>query len=229
MSLLGVGKDEYEFREWNRIFPGNRHPIYSIPARRDGKDIRIDRRTTREDLQAWVDHIDSIIDGRLDRRGIIQTVSYERQRFLFDHSRHREHFLGNTADPDSDTAAEIAEEFRVAVPPRILVSPSFSTGWDFPGRECEYIVLCKVPFKGNGSKVQKVREERDPQYGAYGAMLEMVQGAGRGMRSSDDQCEVFVVDGHVNWFLFQNKNLAPGWFVRGLRKVVEIPEPPEKL
>src|SRR5215471_13301108 len=229
MALLGVGKDEYEFREWQRIFPGNRHPIYSIPARSNGKEIRIDRRTNQDDLLAWVDHIDSIIDGRLDRRGIIQTVSYDRQRFLMDHSRHRDLFMGNTSDPDSETASAIAQDFKNAQPPRILVSPSFSTGWDFPQQECEYVVICKVPFKGNGSKVQKVREERDEQYGAYGAMLEMVQGAGRGMRSADDQCEVFVVDAHINWFVFQNKNLAPGWFVRGIRKVVDIPSPPVRL
>jgi len=230
MALLGVGKDEYEFREWQRIFPGNRHPIYSIPAKnQDGRDIRIDRRSNGSDLIRWVDHIDRIIDGRLDRKGIIQTVSYERQRFLLDHSKHRDLFLGNTADPDSETATGVAAEFRRSRPPAILCSPSFSTGWDFPKQECEYVVICKVPFKGNGSKVQKVREERDPQYGAYQAMLEMVQGSGRGMRSADDQCEVFIVDGHVNWFVFQNKNLAPGWFVRGMRKVVDIPEPPVRL
>jgi Rad3-related DNA helicase len=229
MSLLGVKGEDYEFREWQRIFPANRHPIYSSPARYEDKDVRVDRRTTDRQLQAWVDHIDHIIEARLDRKGIIQTVSYDRQRFLMDHSRFRDHFMGNTNDPESDSASEVAEAFRKASAPKILVSPSFSTGWDFPGSECEYVVICKVPFKPNQGKVQKAREERDEKYGAYLAMIEMVQASGRGMRSSEDRCEVFIVDGHCGWFMAQNKFLAPEWFVRGVRKVAEVPQPPEKL
>lgn len=229
MSLLGVGREDYEFREWQRIFPANRHPIYSIPARVDGKDVRVDRRTTDQQLRAWVDHIDLIIDMRLDRKGIIQTVSYDRQKFFMEHSRHAGIMMGNTQDPESDSAAEAAERFKKMPAPCLLVSPSFNTGWDFPGDSCEFIVICKVPFKPNRGKVQKAREERDKQYGAYQAMIELVQGAGRGMRSAEDRCEVFLCDGHVSWFLNQNKALAPDWFVKGVRRVMEVPKAPEKL
>jgi Rad3-related DNA helicase len=229
LGLLGVGKEHYEFKEWQRIFPAHRHPIYSIPARYQDKDVRIDRRTTEEQMHAWVEHIDKIIEGRLDRKGIIQTVSYDRQKYLFEHSRHSQHFIGNTNDPDSETASQIADAFRRSRAPQVLVSPSFATGWDFPGEGCEYVIVCKVPFKPNQGKVQKAREERDKQYGAYLAMIDLVQSAGRGMRSADDRCEVFVVDGHLSWFLHQNSSLAPQWFVHGVRKMAEIPKAAEKL
>lgn len=229
LGLLGVRKEDYEFKEWARIFPANRHPIYNSPARYDGKDVRVDRKITDVQLRAWVEHIDCIIDGRTDRKGIIQTVSYDRQKYLMEHSRHTGIMLGNTQDPDSETASEIADVYKKSKVPCVLVSPSFSTGWDFPGEYCEYIVICKVPFKPNQGKVQKAREMRDKQYGAYLAMIEMVQGAGRGMRSAEDRCEVFVVDGHMGWFLSQNGSLAPDWFVKAVRKVAEIPRAPEKL
>lgn len=229
LGLLGVKREDYEFREWQRIFPANRHPIYNIPAKVDGADVRIDRRTNDVQLRAWVEHIDKIIDGRRDRNGIIQTVSYDRQKYLMERSRNSDLMIGNTQDPESENAEEIAKVFRCTSTPRILVSPSFSTGWDFPGKECEYIVICKVPFKPNHGKVVKAREEKDPQYGAYMAMIDMVQGAGRGMRGVEDRCEVFVVDGHLGWFLGQNKGLAPDWFVKAVRKVLEIPKAPEKL
>lgn len=229
MSLLGVSKDDFEFREWQRIFPANRHPIYSLPARDDGKEIRIKHTTPQAQLLKWVEHIDRIIDGRLDRKGLIQTVSYDRQKFFMEHSRHSAIMIGNTNDAESATALEKAEEFRKSAAPRILVSPSFATGWDFPGRECEYVVICKVPFKPSQGKVQKAREAKDAQYGLYMTMIELVQGAGRGMRSAEDRCEVFVTDGNLTWFLNQNKSLAPAWFVQGLRKVVEIPKAPERV
>ncbi|PWT88243.1 MAG: hypothetical protein C5B54_10925 [Acidobacteria bacterium] len=230
MGLLGVKKEDYEFKEWNRIFPAKRCPIYSIPAQNnEGKEVRIQYGTNGEDLTCWIEHIDTIIDTRTDRNGIIQTVSYERQRYLFDHSRHRDLFIGNTADANSQTAQDVADEFKRSPKPAILCSPSFATGWDFPKKECEYIIVCKVPFPPNQGKVQKARKERDPAYPAYQAMMQLVQSAGRGMRSADDQCEVFIVDGHVNWFVWQNKHLAPIWFSKAMRKVFEIPRPPEKL
>ena len=230
MGLLGIGKDKFSFKEWPRIFPANRHQIYSIPARgNDGKEVRVDRRTTDSDMRAWVAHIDDIIGGRLDRKGLIQTVSYDRQRYLLENSVYSKYMVGNTSDPDSDSALEVAEEFRKRVAPCILVSPSFARGWDFPGDQVEFIVICKVPFKPNNGKVQKAREERDPQYGSYLAMQEMVQSAGRGMRSAMDRCEVFICDGHVNWFLYKNKSMAPEWFVNTVRKVGSIPKAAEKL
>ena len=137
--------------------------------------------------------------------------------------------LGNSSDPDSDSAVEVAEEFRRRPAPAILVSPSFAQGWDFPREQCEYIVICKVPFKPGVGRVMRAREEKDPQYGSYLAMQEMVQSAGRGMRSADDRCEVFVTDGHLNWFLYKSRALAPSWFVDAVRKVREIPDAPPRL
>jgi Rad3-related DNA helicase len=234
LHRLGVKKGEYEFQEWERIFPANRHPIYSIPAVKEGRDgkrveIRIDRRTQEGDYKVWMAHIDRIIAARLDRKGLIQSVSYDRQKYIIDNSRFSHLMLGNTADPDSASAVEVAENFRQADPPAILVSPSFSMGWDFPDVECEYIIICKVPFKPGHSKVMKQREARDKSYGSYNAMQELVQSAGRGMRSEGDRCEVMVTDGHVTWFMHVNKHLAPNWFANAVRKVVEIPKPPEKL
>ena len=230
LGLLGVSRGEYEFREWPRVFPANRHPIYLCPARGDdGKEVRVDRRTTEADMGLWLEHLDRILDGRLDRRGIIQTVSYDRAKYILDSSRHRDSMLGNTSDPDSETAVEIAEEFRRREPPAILVSPSFAIGWDFPGVECEYIIVCKVPFKPSMGKVGRAREQRDAQYSAYLTMQELVQGCGRGMRSEDDRCEVFVTDGHLGWFLGKFGSLGPDWFKLAVRRVSEIPVAPEKL
>lgn len=229
LALLGVSKDQFEFREWPRVFPANRHPIYSIPATNNGKEVRVDRRTSDAEMGMWVAHLDRIIDGRLDRKGLIQSVSYDRQKFLMDHSRHADLMLGNTADPESETAAEAAEEFRQSDAPKILVSPSFARGWDFPASQVEYIIICKVPFKPNQGKVMKAREQNDPSYGSYLAMQEMVQASGRGMRSETDRCEVFITDGHLSWFLYRNKSLAPQWFYDAVRKVRDIPKPPPRL
>jgi ATP-dependent DNA helicase DinG len=223
-ALLGIKSTEASFKEWPRVFPGNRCPVYHIPTVRMRGEFS---KAKREDLNKWVDNIDRIIDSRLERKGIIHTVSYERQKYLFENSRFSSCFLGNTDDKDSPNAARIVHDFKTADAPCILVSPSFSTGWDFPGEECEWQIITKVPFPSSRSKVMKERLKRDNQYLSYLAMQELVQAAGRGMRSVEDRCETFIVDDTIKWFLWTYRSLAPKWFE--VRNMADIPKLPKAL
>lgn len=218
MTMLGIGKDVRRFREWPRQFPAERSPVYQVPS------VRLNHKVTEEGLLKWVEVIDDIIDSRLERKGIVHTVSYRRQQFLLDHSRHSSIMLANTKEPDSDSAVEVLEKFREASPPAVLVSPSFGTGWDFPGDDARWQVIGKVPFPEFKSKVMQARLEKSPRHTAYLTMQELVQACGRGMRSAEDWCETLVVDDSLTFFMVQNKDLAPGWF-----KVVRLARAPKVL
>jgi Rad3-related DNA helicase len=217
MAMLGINMREAEFREWPRVFPANRTPVYAIPT------IRMNHRNTEEDLSKWVARIDEIISTRTERKGLIHTVSYSRQKYILEHSKYAAYMLANTGAPDSDSAMEIMSKFKASSAPSILVSPSFSTGVDFPMRQCEWQIICKVPFADLRSKVMAARNERNKTYVNYLAMQEIVQASGRGSRSKLDRCEVFIVDSNVLWFMQQNKGLAPRWFE--LIRTATVPAP----
>lgn len=236
MAMLGVGKEKFEFRGWRRIFPAHRQPIYQVGLRRENekgamRTLGLNYKTPKEDVAALVRWMDrEIIAPRLDRKGLIATVSYERAEIIMAVSEYAALMIGNDGEPDSETAWEVAERFRKEPPPKILVSPSFSTGWDFPGEQLEYIVLFKVPIEPGKSKVAKARGK---DHGAYKAMQAIEQTAGRGMRFAGDQCEVFLIDGRFGWFLAPPPigygNLAQDWFVQAVRKVDKVPVPLPKL
>lgn len=224
MSVLGVKSDQYRLREWGRVFPANRCPVYHIPQ---SPMLRINRKTSHQDLLRWVALIDEIISSRLDRKGIIHTVSYKRQEFILAHSRFAHLMYANTSDTYSVRAQDVYTAYRAASSPALLCSPSFSTGWDFPGDSCEYQIIGKVPYPDIHSKVMKARMARDAQYPSYLAMQELVQASGRGMRSKDDRCETFIADDGISWFMSQNRGLAPKWFE--IRRMAAIPVPAPKL
>ena len=217
LAMLGINPREAEFREWPRVFPSNRTPVYAVPT------IRMNHRNTEEDLGKWVSRIDEIIETRTERKGIIHTVSYSRQKYILEHSKYAAHMLANTNAPDSDSAMEIMSKFKASSAPSILVSPSFSTGVDFPGRDCEWQIICKVPFADLRSKVMAARNERNKTYVNYLAMQDIIQQSGRGTRFKLDRCEVFVIDSNVLWFFQQNKGLAPRWFE--LIRTERVPTP----
>lgn len=213
---LGIGPADMEFRETPSTFDARRRPFIYIPT------TKVDRHMGPGEQRIWLNKIDAIIDGRLDRKGIIHTRSYERAQAIINQSRHKRILLTH----GSRTARDVVEQFKRARPPIVLVSPSMETGWDFPYDECEYQIIAKVPFMDSRSKVIQARAKSDKQYLNYMTALSIVQQYGRGMRAADDQCETFIIDDHIGWFIAAAKPFFPRWFMAAYQKRVGPPPQP---
>lgn len=233
MRRLGVSKDEYEFKEWEPIFPKQRCPVYYLPARsEDGKDIRVTNKSSQSALLEWVRHIDELIDQRKDRRCLVLTTSYKYQRHFLEHSRHASYMIANNSeDPDTPNAQIAFDKFIATEPPVVLCSPSFGTGWDFKGARCEFMVISKVPLKPppSTSKLAAARYAQDEEYFDAETMSDIQQAVGRLQRSEEDRGEIVLSDGTWSWFGPVNKHLASSGFVDRVRRVVSLPPRPEKL
>ena len=231
MPLMGIGKDEYEFREWQRIYQRSNCPIYYLPPKFDGKSVRVTQKTDAAQLFAWVLHIDQLMKGRLDRRVLIITSSYKYQEFLMGHSSYGEYMIGNKDEEDSETAQEAFNRFIKTPPPVILCSPSFGVGWDFKDDRCEFLVISKVPLRApkGASKLMAARLARDPEYGNHETMQDIVQWCGRPQRSETDRAEIVIVDGSWDWFGPRNAKHAPEGFVKEIRRVLALPPAPKKI
>lgn len=231
--LLGIEDEDLEFYDYPSSFPPRRSPVYYIPT------VRVNHKWTSEDAALWLDHIDRIIGSRLDRRGIIHSVSYDRRDLILNRSKYARYMI--THSPGSEAAMEQVRRFRNTPPPVILLSPSVTTGYDFRYTDCEYQIICKVPFPDTRSKIVQSRcgrlaakgsaeRERGQEYEIYSTVQTLVQESGRGMRAADDQCETFVTDDQINWIERAYKHLIPLWwrrlFRRPSRGTFPVPPPP---
>lgn len=218
LKLLGIKREDYQFREWPKVFPLNRMPFIHVPT------VAMTYRTSPEELELMCARVDQIIGDRLDRKGLIHTKSYERAAYLQKHSEYARYFLLN----DSKNTRETAAKFRAAKAPCILVSPSYPRGWDFKYDACEYQIIVKVPFDVTTSQIAKQRN-KDKRYMLYQVTQELVQMRGRGMRAEDDRCETIVLDNQSQWVvpLGIKSGMAPEWF--SMRTLLEPPQPPPKL
>jgi Rad3-related DNA helicase len=124
---------------------------------------------------------------------------------------------------------EKVKMFKASAPPKILVSPSMTTGWDFPGSECEYQIIGKLAYPDTRSKLVKARMDADDDYAPYVAMQQLIQACGRGVRSLTDRCENFIIDDNIVWFIRRYRKFAPKWFSEAFISRVTAPEPPAKL
>ena len=215
--MTGIGKESYQFKEFDSDFPPERCPIYYLPT------MRVDNRA-KDLAMLWL-KLDQFAARRRDRKGLVHTISYARRDEIMARSSLADKMIFN---PKGEPPTEMIEQFKMSKPGTILVSPSVGAGYDFPGSLCEWQFLCKVPFEPP-SKIQKAREEDDPEYSPYRATQYMNQAVGRSMRSKEDQCETLMCDTHLDWFLPRYRHLMTRSFLRSFKPVTVLPPPPPRL
>lgn len=206
--MLGLGMADIDFREYPSSFPKAHRPTVFIPT------VAMNRNSAAAGKREWHTRIDQIIARRLDRAGIIHTVSYERAREVYKASEYRDRMLIH----DSLNTREVIETFKQSTRPLILVSPVVHTGYDFPDSQARWQLLVKMPFPVTTDKIMKARAERDKEYKDYITMIKLVQTAGRIVRSEQDWGETIIIDSDFGWWW--NKvgyKIAPRWFTETLR------------
>lgn len=219
ISMLGVTDDDNNLYEYPHTFPLENRMLIHIPT------IRLNFRSSPVDLNVWLSRIDQIIKPRLDRKGIIHTVSYDRRDLVCSRSKYKDYMMTHK----SKNTEFMVQKFKNADPPAIFVSPSVTTGYDFHGDTCEYQIIGKIPYPDTRAAIIKARIKADYDYGPYIAMQELVQATGRAVRSPTDRAESFIIDDNVLWFLNTYKYLAPNWFKDAFVSRHVIPAPMPKI
>jgi ATP-dependent DNA helicase DinG len=228
-TMRQLGVKEYDYQQYPYVFPYSSSPLIHVPT------VAVTHRTFQSQgtRGLWLHRIDQLIADRLDRKGIIHTVSYDRKNMVMEASRFVEHMISHqTAD-----AISKSESFKLADPPKILLSPSMTTGYDFPGPQCEYQILCKVPHLDKRSPITAARCKLDKLYEEYSVAQTLTQCCGRGMRGKGDRCENICIDDLIRGFFGREygrrKSGHPGlvadWFLKLYRHIEGLPRPLPKL
>ena len=213
-QLLGVPNSQMAYKCFPSTFSASRRPVYHVPT------IRLNYQIPEQDIiRVWVSQIDRIIASRPGRKGIVHTQSYARAKLLEANSRHKTIlYFHNRLNTRS-----IIRDFVAAKPPAVLVSPSVTTGYDFPYDQCRYQIVGKLPIPSFGDKMLMERAKHDKKLIDYLTMQSLVQSVGRGTRAADDFCETFIIDDSIQWWMARNAYMAPEWFLEAYKQVATIP------
>jgi len=218
LDYLGVPEEGRYWIEAESAFPPENTPIVHVDT------ARINYRTSDAETRVWVSRIDQIIQRRLDRKGLIFTVSYERAKFLMSRSRFKDIMITHS----TRDVVDAVDMFKNSSPPIILVSPSVTTGYDFPMPEGnpQYIVIGKIPYGDTSDPVMRARHEDDKEWSSYMAMEALVQSCGRATRGVDERAEVLITDDNIRWFMKRYGTFAPAWFRARYRgSLTTVPDP----
>lgn len=219
-SILNIPEQDALFLSQDHTFDPTRCPVWLFGP------CRVDHRMSDGQWQEVIGRMDTLIERRLDRKGLIHPVSYSRQQDILRMTRHRSIMI---APSHAGELREAIAEFKRTLAPAILISPAITTGYDFPLTDAEYQLIIKVPFIDARSPVMKARSEADPEYLNYLTAQTLTQTCGRIMRSPEDMGETIILDAHANWFTKKHRDLFPSWFLRQVRYANGLPVPPPPL
>lgn len=191
---LGIAAEDYVYISSDSPFPVENRPIYRWPV------VKVSARTPDDEMLRLVSAADYVIQNYPDKKGIIHTASHKLANYFAEHSEHKERL---TTHGTRDRIAAL-ESFRDSPEARVLVTASFTTGLDLPGI-IGFQVILKVAFGNLADNVTRWRKEWGSDGDRFGsknyaaeAMNTVVQAVGRGVRTEEDVCHTYILDGNFN-------------------------------
>lgn len=217
---LGLQPEDVDFYRLPSTFPKERRPIYYSPVARVGS------KATEEDHERIVRTVDRILARYPGEKGIIHTGNYRLAQLLLARTQHGDRLISH----QTKDRGEVIARFKYSVEPLVLVSPSITTGLDLPQDECRFAIIVKLPFPNKGDRQVERRMKVGPDglpnpkgqsWYLWTTAASLVQSTGRGMRSADDRCDIWLLDAHYSWFRRAVSHMLPGWFTEA---VIERPD-----
>ena len=165
-------------------------PSFPSPVQKDGDEY------TKSICDKWLDDaVPLIYDNTADgKNAIVFANSYKDVNRIYARLSAYKDRQVIKAGPDEKG---IIEEFKNSG--GILISPRFlGRGTDLPGKLLEKIFICRLPYLPP-TDVSYINLPRGGKFGRiYKDMLiELKQEIGRGIRTKDDECEVFILDSRI--------------------------------
>ena len=96
--------------------------------------------------------------------------------------------------------------------PAILISPSSTEGLDLKGDLGGFAIFAKVPFGNMGDAWIKKRMTISSEWYQRRAMIDIIQGGGRIVRTPEDEGTTYILDESFGYLYNQNKKIVPQWW-----------------
>lgn len=202
-KTLGIQK--FEYIEVKTGFNPKKAPIH----------IMVKQKLNFQNLQSMLpklrEQIEGILEHHKDEKGIIHTHTQFITNYMRDNVRqHRDRLLCREQGVKNE---ELLEMHESSDEPTVLVSPSMTYGVDLKGDLATFQILLKAPWLPTKEpRVEKMMKLDKNWYGNK-MLCTLVQACGRGIRSADDECVTYILDGSIYDQVSRSKGKLPTFFV----------------
>lgn len=198
-----LGIKDYEYIHIGTDFEAEKSPIYIMAKQ------KLNYSNLKSMLPTLMKQIKGIMQHHKDEKGIIHTHT----QYLADYIRENinsDRFLCREPGVNNEKILEMHEESEE---PTILVSPSMTYGVDLKGDLARFQIILKAPWLPTKDvRVEKLMKI-DKEWYSNAMLKTLVQACGRGVRSEEDHCETYILDGSIFDAIQRNKRKLPKFFL----------------
>lgn len=198
-----LGIDNYEYIEVGSNFDASKAPIYIMAKQ------KLNYKNLKEKLPELSNQVKSILEEHKDQKGIIHTHTQYIADYLRDRINNKRLLFREKGVKNED----ILDIHFNTDEPTVLVSPSMTYGVDLHGEYGLFQILMKAPWLPTKEiRVEKLMK-MDRDWYADQMLKTLVQACGRAVRSVDDECDTYILDGSIYDAIIRNRSKLPQFFL----------------
>lgn len=171
-------------------FPAENRRVFAL----DAGNLR------QQDFQSSIGpctaQLEEILQARPHQRGIVHTASYALQEHLRRSLKPNPRYLF----PKAGENEMALNRHSSSSSPTVLFSPSMTQGVDLKNDLARFCVVFKVPYPNWGDRRIYRKTQLNRGWYDYATAKTLIQATGRGVRSPEDWCDIFVIDSAFNSF-----------------------------
>lgn len=169
--------------------------------------------------EKFIDYVTTVLNKHPDEKGIIHCASYKLGSDIMEAFRNSPHFYRFIYPRNADERANAYRQHRTTDDPMVIISPSFTEGFDFAEDAARWQIIAKVPWPSLGNKQVAEKQKQNRAWYCEKAVKTIIQACGRVCRSATDVGKTYVLDSDFQRLYDQNSYMFPQWFVDAFRRV----------
>jgi hypothetical protein len=115
---------------------------------------------------------------------------------------------------DGSNNEQIIKLHTESTEPTVLVSPSMTYGVDLKEDLARFQIVSKASYMPlNDERIKKLFKE-DPSWYVNKMLNHLIQACGRGVRTKNDKCVTYILDGTITDAVLRNAKKLPKYFLK---------------
>jgi len=221
-SDLGIDPSKTAFISIPSEFPEDNRPVIYMPTIKMTYGWDGDGAAQRAERKKMVTRIIQLCNEvHQDETGVIHAGSYQVSKWLVKELAGKVPHEIMHHNPESGfTRDKVIDEFQIVDGiPKLLISPSVTEGLDLKDDKGRFAIFAKVPYPFLGDAWVKKRMSLSGTWYSIQALIAIIQGGGRVVRSPSDWGHVYILDSSWENLWRRAKFMIPKWWKDAYQEV----------
>lgn len=207
IKSIALSKASYIKMDSN--FDYSKSPIYFWNKRRMSYN-QIDA-----NLPWLIEKINSILDDHKEENGIIHSASYNLTMRIHNglSEKNKRRILVYEGTEEKRKVLEMLKRDHS----KVLMGPSLLEGLDLKDNFSRFQIFAKVPYLSLGDRFVKTKLQINPSWYQWKAIVHILQGTGRSIRSEKDWAITYILDGSLVDLIHKNRKAFPIEFMNRIQ------------